>query len=67
MWFQNRDMFLHTCTACSKRLLIFPSQVTELTNTPTGIVVAFTCWCGEAQSLRTGRRSHDHGHAAHAA
>ena len=67
MLFQNRGMFLHTCTACSKRSLIFPSQLTELTNTDHGIVVAFTCWCGATQTLLTGSRSRDRVHAVHAA
>jgi hypothetical protein len=48
-------MFDHTCTACSRRQLIFPSQVTSLANTDHGIVVAFTCWCGAAQTLTTGK------------
>ena len=26
--------------------LIFPSQITAMTNTEQGIVVSFTCWCG---------------------
>ncbi len=34
-------MFDHHCTACDKRQLIFPSQVTSLVNTDHGIVVAF--------------------------
>ncbi|MGA8210552.1 MAG: hypothetical protein WB441_01390 [Nocardioidaceae bacterium] len=48
-------MFVNTCTVCTKRLLIFPSQVTALANTDRGIVVAFTCWCGSEQTLLTGR------------
>ena len=32
-------MFDHHCTACDKRQLIFPSQVTSLVNTDHGIVV----------------------------
>jgi len=48
-------MFDHHCTACDKRQLIFPSQVTSLVNTDHGIVVAFTCWCGAAQTMTTGR------------
>ena len=48
-------MFDHNCTACAKRQLIFPSQVTSLTNTGHGIVVAFTCWCGADQTMVTGR------------
>ena len=43
-------MFDHLCTACDKRQLIFPSQVTSLVNTDHGIIVAFTCWCGAEQT-----------------
>ena len=50
-------MFDHVCTTCAKRQLIFPTQVTGLTNTDRGIVVTFTCWCGADQSLVTGRRN----------
>ena len=50
-------MFDHYCTACDKRQLIFPSQVTSLVNTDHGIVVDFTCWCGAAQSTTTGLAS----------
>ncbi|MBB6627614.1 hypothetical protein H5V45_09800 [Nocardioides sp. KIGAM211] len=48
-------MFDHFCTACDKRQLIFPSQVTSLTNTDHGIIVELTCWCGAEQTLVTGR------------
>ncbi|WP_395656582.1 hypothetical protein [Nocardioides sp.] len=48
-------MFDHHCTACERRQLIFPSQVTALANTEHGIVVTFTCWCGADQTLVTGR------------
>jgi hypothetical protein len=48
-------MFDHHCTACAKRQLIFPSQVSSMTNTDQGIVVAFTCWCGADQTMVTGR------------
>jgi hypothetical protein len=47
-------MFDHHCTECGKRQLIFPSQVTSLMNTDHGILVAFTCWCGAAQTMVTG-------------
>jgi hypothetical protein len=47
-------VFDHHCTACDRRQLIFPSQVSRLTNTDHGIVVDFACWCGSAQSLLTG-------------
>jgi hypothetical protein len=52
-------MFVHHCTACSLRQLIFPSQITGLANTDDGIVLAFTCWCGEPQTQVTGRRAAD--------
>lgn len=48
-------MFAHDCTACGKRQLIFTSQVTSLVNTPQGILVAHTCWCGAEQTWATGR------------
>ena len=50
-------MFDHYCTACDKRQLIFPSQVTSLVNTDHGIVMDFTCWCGSAQRTTTGAAS----------
>jgi hypothetical protein len=50
-------MFDHQCTACRKRQLIFSSQVTAMTNTSAGIVVAFTCWCGADQTIVTGKQS----------
>lgn len=48
-------MFDHHCTACDKRQLIFPSQITAMTNTEAGIVVTFTCWCDAEQTMVTGR------------
>lgn len=48
-------MFDHHCTTCAKRQLIFPSQITAMTNTEQGIVVSFTCWCGAEQTMTTGR------------
>ena len=48
-------MFDHHCTACDRRQLIFPSQVTSLVNTDHGIIVAFECWCGAEQTMLTGR------------
>jgi len=47
-------MFLHHCTSCDQRQLIFPSQITGLTNTDSGILVGFTCWCGVEQTAVTG-------------
>jgi len=48
-------MFVHHCTACAKRQLIFPSQVTSMTNSAHGIVVRFTCWCGAEQTMVSGK------------
>ncbi|CAB4691162.1 MAG: hypothetical protein F2667_02215 [Actinobacteria bacterium] len=48
-------MFDNHCTACDKRQLIFPSQVTAMTNTDAGISVTFTCWCGAEQTMLTGK------------
>ena len=50
-------MFDHHCTACDRRQLIFPSQVTSLDNTDHGIVVSFTCWCGADQTVVTGNHA----------
>jgi hypothetical protein len=50
-------MFDHQCTACDKRQLIFPSQVTAMVNTDAGIVVTLTCWCGADQTLVTGKKA----------
>lgn len=50
-------MFDHQCTACEKRQLIFPSQVTDMANTDHGIVVTFTCWCGADQVMVTGKNA----------
>ena len=53
-------MFDHHCTACDRRQLIFPSQVTSLDNTDHGIVVRLRA-AGAAPSRRmvTGRTA-DH-------
>ena len=53
-------MFDHHCTACDRRQLIFPSQVTSLVNTEHGIIVAFECWCGAEQTMLTGSRVDHH-------
>ncbi len=60
-------MFDHYCTHCDARQLIFPSQVTSLTNTDQGIVLAFTCWCGTEQTKTTGLTSERHAKVALAA
>ena len=48
-------MFVHACTTCHKRQLVFPGQVTSLVNTAHGIVIGYTCWCGSDQTWVTAR------------
>jgi hypothetical protein len=48
-------MFDNVCTDCGKRQLIFPSQITSMSNSESGITVSYTCWCGAAQTWLTGR------------
>ncbi len=43
-------MFVHTCTACAKRQLIFPTQFTGVSGERGAVVATFTCWCGAEQS-----------------
>ena len=56
-------MFDHHCTACDKRQLIFPSQVTSLVNTDHGIIVASSAGaapsrpCSPAAASTTARPS----------
>lgn len=52
-------MFVHHCTACSLRQLIFPSQITGLADSADGVQLAFTCWCGETQTHPLGRADVD--------
>lgn len=46
-------MFDNNCAVCAVRVLIFPSQVTSVTNTDEGIVTTFTCWCDTVQTQLT--------------
>ncbi|MFS3127286.1 hypothetical protein ACLM5J_02665 [Nocardioides sp. Bht2] len=49
-------MFVHHCSACDRRQLIFPSQIkgtAELAGEPG---LAFTCWCGSEQVWLLGRK-----------
>ena len=46
-------MFTHTCTSCTRRQLIFPTQITSVTGVENDMTVAFTCWCGSTQSVHT--------------
>ncbi|MDP2775451.1 MAG: hypothetical protein Q8O61_17995 [Nocardioides sp.] len=60
-------MFAHTCSACSTRYLIFPSQIAAVRNTDEGIAVDFTCWCDAPQTLVTGKAAVRRGREAVAA
>ncbi|WP_148616185.1 hypothetical protein [Nocardioides rubriscoriae] len=42
--------FTHHCTACERVQLIFPTQLAGVAETDQGVVLAFTCWCGAAQT-----------------
>lgn len=48
-------MFDNFCQVCASRVLIFPSQVTSVTNTAEGITTTFTCWCDTVQTQVTGK------------
>ena len=52
-------MFDHICSSCHRRQLIFPSQVTGVVNTASGIVVSYTCWCGAAGTWVTGKAAEE--------
>ena len=43
-------MFVHECSACRRRQLIFPSQFSGVAATEGGVDVTFTCWCGSEES-----------------
>ncbi len=40
----------HLCSACDKRQLIFPSQITAVADSDHGVLATFTCWCGAEQT-----------------
>ena len=43
-------MFTNHCSSCDRTQLIFPSQVTGLVDAGGELVMAYTCWCGAAQT-----------------
>lgn len=43
-------MFTHTCSHCSRRQLIFGSQVTAVEAVDNGLAYTFTCWCGKSET-----------------
>ena len=51
-------MFIHSCTVCAKRQLIFPSQIAGVAGAPGGLLsFSFTCWCGAEQTALRGSSS----------
>ncbi len=48
-------MFVHHCTACDQRQLIFPSQISGVAEVDGQSGFAFTCWCGQPQVWAVGR------------
>jgi hypothetical protein len=60
-------MFDRHCTSCDRTQLIFPSQITGVTNTDNGILVSYVCWCGAEQIWLTGSRGYADGGALAAA
>ena len=46
-------MFVIACTACTRRQLIFPSQVLRVD----GADVVYRCWCGSEQVWNPGAPS----------
>jgi hypothetical protein len=48
-------VFARHCSACSRRQLIFPSQITGVVNTDHGIELHYRCWCGAPQEFLTGK------------
>ncbi|WP_121256947.1 hypothetical protein [Nocardioides ferulae] len=47
-------MFVHECTACQKRQLIFPTQFLRVDGGQGGPVATFQCWCGSEQHAPIG-------------
>jgi hypothetical protein len=47
---KEAEMFAHHCSACDRKMLIFPGQIARMHNTDHGIEVDFTCWCGNPQT-----------------
>ena len=43
-------MYVIACSSCSRRQLIFPSQVLRVD----GSLVVYRCWCGSEQSWTPG-------------
>ena len=57
-------MFDITCSACTRRRLIFAGQVLGVFNDETGIHVAYRCPCGSTGVWNTGRAASQGGRPA---
>jgi hypothetical protein len=44
-------MFAHHCTACDRRMLIFPSQILSVREHEDGLAYQLECWCGAEQTM----------------
>lgn len=60
-------MFVNHCTACDKKMLIFPSQVTGMAQIDGVTAMTYTCWCGAEQLWHNGADKAHHEAAAPAA
>ena len=47
-------VFVHECTACRKRQLIFPTQFVRVDGEQGRPVATFECWCGAEQRAAVG-------------
>jgi len=54
-------VFTNRCSSCDRTQLIFPSQVTGLVEGGSELVLAYTCWCGAAQTWTVSEADHGTG------
>jgi len=47
-------MFLAWCDTRNQNVLIGPSYIRGLTNTESGMILSYTCHCGQAGQMLTG-------------
>jgi hypothetical protein len=59
-------MFAVFCPSVGAKVLIWPSEIRELTNDADGIRVAFLCACGCEGTWRTGANAPAHDHPGEA-
>jgi hypothetical protein len=51
-------MFDFHCAECSRRQVLFASQVQQVISDDQGVVVIVRCWCGGLGAIRTGAKAH---------